>query len=255
MTEPALVALRCLDLTSLKDDDSDTSVDQLARRADTPFGAPAALCVWPAFVPTARRTLDAQGQHGVRVATVVNFPQGDAAPDEVARQIDDALDKGADEIDAVLPWRALRAGDTQAAHALVRACRRACGERPLKLILETGELRDAALVRTASEISLAEGADFLKTSTGKVKVNATPEAVAVMLEVLRAHGGNKGLKIAGGVGTVADVQRYLSQVRAALGDEALAPGRLRFGASSLLPVLLAALRGEAGSSPAKEGSY
>lgn len=254
MNDAALIALKCLDFTSLKDDDSQASIEQLAQRAATPFGTPAALCVYPAFVATARRTLDAQGLHGVRVATVVNFPQGDAAPDEVARQVDGALAEGADEIDAVLPWRALRAGDTHAARELVRACRRAGARQPLKVILETGELRDAELIRTASEIALAEGADFIKTSTGKVKVNATPEAVAVMLDVLRVHGGKAGLKIAGGLSTLGDVERYLDQVRAALGSEALVPARLRFGASSLLPVLLSALAGEGGRTRA-EGPY
>ncbi|HET7867730.1 MAG TPA: deoxyribose-phosphate aldolase [Burkholderiaceae bacterium] len=243
----ARLALHCLDLTSLGDHDSEASIDALAARAQTRHGSPAALCVHARFVAAARRSLQRQGLAGVRVATVVNFPHGAAAPATVAGEIEAALAAGADEIDAVFPWRALMAGDAQAGADLVRACRRACDAVragvPLKLILETGELRESRLIRQASELAVQEGADFLKTSTGKVPVNATPEAVAVMLEVIAPQRERVGLKVAGGLSNVADVQRYLALARQACGDDWLTPRRLRFGASSLLPVLLAALDG------------
>ncbi|NKI97599.1 deoxyribose-phosphate aldolase [Rhizobacter sp. SG703] len=241
--DAARLALRCLDLTSLKDDDTPTSIEALADQARTPHGAPAALCVYPAFVPAARRRLQAHGLDAVRVATVVNFPRGEAPPDDVAAQIAAARDAGADEIDTVFPWRALQAGDAQAGAALVAACRRACGALPLKVILETGELQQPKLIRQASEIALREGADFLKTSTGKVAVNATPQAVELMGEAIRADGARAGLKVAGGVSTIADVQRYLALASAVYGADRLGPGTLRFGASSLLKVLLATIDG------------
>lgn len=247
--DAARLALRCLDLTSLRDGDSDASITALAERAATRQGAPAALCVYPRFVATARRALDALGLSGVRVATVVNFPHGGDAPADVAQAIAVTLADGADEIDAVLPWRALQAGDEAAAVALVHACRMACGAAPLKVILETGELKEAALIRRASEIAIDGGADFIKTSTGKVAVNATPEAVAVMLQVIAERGATTGrtvgLKVAGGVASVADVQRYLALAEEACGEAWLGPAHLRFGASSLLPVLLAAIEGAA----------
>lgn len=241
----ARLALNCLDLTSLHDDDTDESIDALAERAATPHGAPAALCVYPAYIGAARAGLDARGLDSVKIATVVNFPGGEDPPDAVADQVEAALDAGADEIDAVLPWRALRDGDDAAAAALVRACRAACAGHLLKIILESGELQDAALIRRASDIALAEGADFLKTSTGKVPINATPAAVAQMLGAIVAAGSPCGIKIAGGVSTLVDVAGYVQQVHDALGAAALQPQRLRFGASGLLPVLLAAIEGRA----------
>lgn len=239
----AQIALRCLDLTSLKDDDTDASIAALARSAGTPHGAPAALCVFPRFVPMAVRTLAEQGLAGVRVATVVNFPRGESEPGHVLQDIRAALTAGAGEIDLVFPWRALLGGDSRAGQELVSRCRQACGDAVLKVILETGELRSARWIRQASEIALAAGADFLKTSTGKVPVNATPEAAALMLEVIREHGARAGLKVAGGVATMADVRRYVALAAGTYGPERLSPATLRFGASSLLQVLLAALDG------------
>lgn len=253
MSEAARTALACLDLTSLKDDDSEASIEALAARANTPHGAPAALCVWPRFVATARRALDAQGLDAVRVATVVNFPRGEDDASAVAHQIAQARACGADEIDAVLPHAALRADDVARAQAVLRAAREASGALPLKVILETGELKTPALIRQASELALDAGADFLKTSTGKVAVNATPEAVAVMLEAIAARGAKVGLKVAGGVASLADVERYLALAAPVYGARGLTPATLRFGASSLLPVLLAALKGD--TSRRTEGGY
>ncbi|HEX6705630.1 MAG TPA: deoxyribose-phosphate aldolase [Albitalea sp.] len=247
---PAQIALRCLDLTSLKDDDTEATIEALACRANTPHGAPAALCVYTRFVRVALEALVAQDLAQVRVATVVSFPHGASSPDEVAREIDAALAAGADEIDAVLPWRALRAADPSTAVAFATRCRRECAGAALKFILETGELRDPALIAQASRIALDAGADFLKTSTGKVSINATPEAVAVMLDAIRATGARAGLKVAGGLATLADVQGYVAQAAAIYGEDRLSPDTLRFGASSLLPVLLAALDGASAPSAA-----
>jgi deoxyribose-phosphate aldolase len=247
--EAARLALHCLDLTSLKEDDTQASIEALAARAATPHGAPAALCVYARWVAAARQALAGHGLAGVRVATVVNFPRGDTAPAGVAAEIHAALAAGADEIDAVFPWRALQAGDAASGAALVQACRQACDAArpgvPLKIILETGELQEPRLIRQAAVIAAGQGADFLKTSTGKVPVNATPEAVAVLLEVIAPQRERLGLKVAGGLGGLADVQRYLALAQQACGAGWLTPQRLRFGASSLLPVLLATLQGDA----------
>jgi deoxyribose-phosphate aldolase len=251
--DAARLALRCLDLTSLKDDDSEASIAALARCASTPHGAPAALCVYPQFVQAALRGLSEQGLGGVKVATVVNFPRGESPAEEVVQRTRDALASGAHEIDLVFPWRAFLGGDRQAGRDLVGRCKQACGGAPLKVILETGELRASWHIRDASEIALAAGADFLKTSTGKVAVNATPEAAAVMLDVIHQHGGGAGLKIAGGLSTLADVKQYLALAARTYGEQGLSPGTLRFGASSLLPVLLAAIEGH--GAVAAQGPY
>lgn len=249
----ARLALKCLDLTSLKDDDCPASIEALARRAQTRHGVPAALCVYPQFATTARHALDELGLAQVLVATVVNFPHGGTDVDRVVQEIDEVLAAGAREIDAVFPWRTLQAGDKRACIDLVSCCRRACDAagKPvrLKLILETGGLREPRLIREASEIALTEGADFLKTSTGKLPINATSEAVGCMLEVIREHGRRVGLMVAGGVTTLAQVQAYLELATQVYGEAALSPTLLRFGASSLLPALVAALD----DSPAPDG--
>lgn len=251
--ELARLALSCLDLTSLRASDTDASIEALAAQAITPHGAPAALCVYPAFVAVARRALARHGLPGVRVATVVNFPHGTGGADAVADEVRQALARGADEIDAVLPWRALLAGETRQAVQVLQRCREACDASAapilLKVILETGELREPRWIRTAAELAIEAGADFLKTSTGKVPVNATPEAVACMLEVIRAGQGRVGLKVSGGVATLEDVARYVTLAAQACGAAWLSPRHLRFGASSLLPVLLAVLDG----APASDG--
>ena len=124
------------------------------------------------------------------VAAVANFPHGGIDVDAAVRDTATIVDAGAQEVDVVLPWRALVAGDTAAA-GLLRAVRRASEGRVLKVILETGALADDALIRRASALALAEGADFLKTSTGKVAVGATPAAARAMLETIAATPGCK----------------------------------------------------------------
>ena len=247
-----LIAL--LDLTSLNDDDSDTDIAGLCRKAMTPIGPVAAVCVYSRFVALARKTLDALGGQTVAVATVVNFPAGNASADEVLEQTRQALADGADEIDLVYPWRALLAGDADSGFALVRACKALCTDRALlKVILETGELASPELIRQASLDAIDAGADFIKTSTGKVKINATAEAARIMLECIATSGTHVGLKPAGGIRTLADARVYLELAERINGPHWVSPRHLRLGASSLLDDLLRHL-GTSTASPAG-GAY
>ena len=233
--------LGLLDLTSLGEDDTPEKIRALCTSARTPYGLPAALCVYPEHVTTVHKALDGTG---IKVATVVNFPDGGADPARVARETQRAIAAGADEIDMVLAWQAVNAGDIATARAGVDACREACGpDVALKLILETGELETPERIRQASDIGLDAGVDFLKTSTGKVPVNATPEAAAVMLNAIAARGGTCGFKVSGGVRTLADAQVYLSLAEDRLGADWITPARFRIGASSLLGAITAALEG------------
>jgi deoxyribose-phosphate aldolase len=170
------------------------------------------------------------------VATVVNFPDGSADAGRVRREVRRAVAAGAGEVDAVLPWRAWLAGDRAAALPVLEACREAARDRVLKVILESGELRDPALLREASLAALAAGADFIKTSTGKVAVNATPEAARVMLEAIRDF-GRGGFKAAGGVRSVADAAGYLALADGILGPAWADAAHFRIGASALLGAL------------------
>ncbi|MFC3282253.1 deoxyribose-phosphate aldolase [Litchfieldella rifensis] len=248
-------ALALMDLTSLNDDDSDATIAALCRQAHTPAGHPAAICIYPAFITGARRELAALGlDETVKIATVTNFPHGSDDIERAASETRDAVARGADEVDVVFPYRALMAGDVAVGQALVEACKTACGERTLKVILETGELQDPQLIRRASELAIAGGADFLKTSTGKVVVNATLEAAEIMLSAIRDSGRNVGFKAAGGVRTADDAKAYLDLAARLMGEHWMTPAHFRFGASSLLGNLLTTLEIEQGADPA-QGDY
>lgn len=247
----ALRALGALDLTNLEANCTSAEITTLCARAQTPYGPVAAVCVWPAFVAQARALL---GDTGIRIATVVNFPDGTEDLPTVRAETRDALGDGADEIDLVIPWRALVAGHAEAIAPTVLEIKDIAGGRPVKAILETGELRDPALIRRAADEALAGGADFLKTSTGKVPVNATPEAAAILLRALLDAGRPAGLKVAGGVRTLDDAAGYLALCDRLMGEGWATPDRFRIGASGLLTALLAAL-GDPSSLPPGEADY
>ena len=229
-------ALPMLDLTSLNDSDNDAVVYQLCRRAVTPHGRVAAVCVWPRFVPLCRKMLDGTGVH---VAAVVNFPHGRADQDCAVAETRAALAYGCDEVDVVFPYTAWLNGDVRAATDLVEACKSICGASiTLKVIIETGCLRSAENIERASLDAIATGADFIKTSTGKVSVNATLEAATVMLDAIKATGGNVGFKAAGGVRRTAQAAAYLAIADNLLGDGWATADSFRFGASGLLDDLL-----------------
>ena len=237
----ALRLLPLLDLTRLGDDDTPQQIETLCTAALAAKPSPAAVCVFPEHVTTARRVL---GDAAVRVATVVNFPEGQGSPQRIQREARRAIAAGADEIDMVLDYQAVLLGDLERAREGVIACREACADGiALKLILETGALADAALIRQASQIGIDAGVDFLKTSTGKVAVNATLPAVAAMLDAIEASGGRCGLKISGGLRTLDDAAPYLAFVDARMGADWATSDHFRIGASALFTALLDALHG------------
>ena len=235
----ALRALRLLDLTDLSDGPTGDAIDELCTRAQSSFGPVAAVCIWPQFVAQAKSRLAGSD---VRVATVANFPGGDQEPAHVFATVETALSDGADEIDLVMPWRSFLAGETDRAGKMISDCRSRIPEgRLLKVILETGELQTEDNIRAASKLALDAGADFIKTSTGKVSVNATPEAARIMIGAIRDHGRSAGFKAAGGIRTVSDAAAYLAIANDLMGPDWAAPGTFRFGASGLLDDVLAAL--------------
>lgn len=231
--------LPLLDLTSLNDSDSDADILRLCGRAGSAAGTVAAVCIASTHIATARQGLARSGlQDRVKIATVINFPAGEADLETVVEEARTAITSGADEVDLVFPYRALMAGDERTGYKLVSACRQVLSGYTLKVILETGELQDPDLIRTASEIAISAGADFLKTSTGKVAVNATPEAARIMMQAIYDSGRPVGFKAAGGIRTVAEAGVYLDLANELLGPAWLRPERFRFGASGLLDDLL-----------------
>ena len=244
-------ALALLDLTDLAEDATEEGARELCRRAVSGPVPVAAVCLWPRFVATAREAL---GGSPVRIATVVNFPAGDSSVAPVIRETEGVMEAGADEIDLVLPWRALLAGETAAASAMVREVKARCGGQLLKVILETGEYPDLDKVREASELAIAAGADFIKTSTGKTAHAASIPAVQTMLDVIAQAGRPVGIKPSGGIRTLADAKGYLDLTDAIKGPDWATPATFRFGASGLYGALVEAIGGTAlGNAP--RGSY
>jgi deoxyribose-phosphate aldolase len=250
----ARLALACLDLTSLNDADTEADVAKLCERAQGAHGPVAAVCVWPRFAAFARRQLPAN----IGVAAVANFPDGSADIERALRDTGEIVQSGAQEIDVVMPYARLQQGDEQAVSQLLNAVRRACPGLTLKVILETGVLADDALIVRASQLSLAAGADFLKTSTGKTAVSATPQAATLMLRCIADDApaaGRLGFKPSGGIRTVADAAVYIALCEQALGKQAVQPRRFRFGASGLLNDIEALLSGRSAPPKPVPGTY
>jgi deoxyribose-phosphate aldolase len=247
------LAISMLDLTTLEGKDSEGKVRQLCRKAvqplpgDTTVPHVAAVCVYPNLVPVAKEALAGSG---VKVASVATgFPAGlvplPVKIDETRR----AVAMGADEVDMVIDRGAFLSGEYAAVFEEIAAVKEACGPAHLKVILETGELETYDNVRKASHLAMAAGADFIKTSTGKVVPAATPAVVLVMLEAIRDHffetGRRVGLKPAGGIRTSKQALHLLVLVKETLGDDWLKPDLFRIGASTVTNDLLMQLAKEA----------
>ena len=221
--------LHCIDLTNLNDQGQESEITTLCTQATTPKGNVAAVCIYPRFVSLVWKNLM---QSPIKIATVVNFPTPNESFEKIADDIQQAILDGATEIDAVMPH------DDNG--EFVRHCKKQCGDKAsLKIILETGELDDKTIERN-STIAIEAGADFLKTSTGKVPVGATPRAATIMLNCIKNSGKPVGFKASGGVKTLEDAAIYVNLTREILGDAAFSPSRFRIGASRLLEDILCA---------------
>ncbi|MDP9797818.1 deoxyribose-phosphate aldolase [Catenuloplanes nepalensis] len=237
------LATRMVDLTTLEGADTPGKVRNLCQKALHPgHGAPrvAAVCVYPAMVPVAHEVLRGTGVHLASVATA--FPSGQVPLSVRLADTRAAVEAGADEIDMVINRGAFLSGRYTEVFEEIVAVKEACGDAHLKVILETGELVTYDSVRRASWLAMLAGGDFIKTSTGKVPVAATPPVTMIMLEAVRdflAQTGRKvGVKPAGGIRTTKDAIKYLVLVNETAGEGWLDPDWFRFGASTLLNDLL-----------------
>ena len=239
----ARTSLACLDLTSLTDGHDvkggEADIEQLCIKAAGKHGQVAAVCVWPRQAGLARSLLPPT----IAVAAVANFPDGSSDIRRAVRDTAQIVSAGAQEVDVVIPYR-----DLSSAPALLAAVRRECQGLLLKVIIETGELNDEALIQQACRMALDAGADFLKTSTGKRPIAATPAAARLLLAAIANDPqarGRVGFKPAGGIRTVADAALYMQLTADMLGAEAVTPTRFRIGASALLNDIEAVLSGAA----------
>jgi deoxyribose-phosphate aldolase len=247
-------AITLIDLTDLADDHSVAGIDDLCARAKT--HGTAAICVWPEHV--ARCVAKLSGS-GVRVATVVNFPNGEEPIGEVLASTQAALDAGADDIDVVLPYRAFLDGDLEYAGQVVsQVAALIAPPNLLKVVLESGELGDADVVAAAATLAIENGADFVKTSTGKVPAGASISAATAMIGAIaeaRGQGRSIGLKPSGGIRSYADAASYIDVAESVMGSGWATPATFRFGANGLLDALLEVLDGSEPSSNTDPNGY
>ena len=235
------LTLSMIDLTTLEGKDSPGKVKQLCYKAahlhdqypDLPNVA--AICVYPTMVPIAKKALTGTNINIASVAT--SFPSGMADLQSKLDEVKSVVDAGANEIDMVISRGRFLRGDYNYVSDEIAQVKDACGDAHLKVILETGELVTLDNVRLASDIAMEAGADFIKTSTGKVSPAATSPVVLTMLEAIRDFetktGEKIGMKPAGGIGTAKQAIQYLVMVKETLGEDWLSPDLFRFGASSL----------------------
>ena len=251
------LAIRCCDLTTLEGQDTPGKVSALCSKAVRPdpsdpnVPSVAAVCVYPNLVPTAVERLRGSGVKVASVATA--FPSGQSPIDVKVRETEEVIAMGADEVDMVIDRGAFLSGRYAQVYDEIAQVKEACGGAHLKVILEVAELGTYDNVRRASLLAMAAGADFIKTSTGKLPGAATLPVQLVMLEAIRdvhAETGRKiGMKPAGGIRTSKNAIQYLVQVHETLGPDWLTPDLYRLGASSLLNDILMQLRRE------KTGAY
>ncbi len=246
------LAIRMMDLTTLEGKDTPGKVRALAGKAvrpdptDPSIPSVAALCVYPNMIETAKKALAGSS---VKVASVATyFPSGQTSLAVKLEDVRQAVAAGADEIDMVIDRGAYLAGDYGKVYDEIVAVKAACGDAHLKVILETGELETYDNVRRASVLAMAAGADFIKTSTGKVQPAATLPVTLVMLEAIRDFhaqtGRAVGMKPAGGIRTAKEAIAYLTVLYETLGPAWMTPDRFRFGASTLLNDVLMQIRKE-----------
>lgn len=236
--DAALIKRICglIDLTSLNSDDNEASVAAFCQKANTSFGHVAAVCVYPQFV---KLVADNFRGTAIKTATVVNFPQGNNSLEDALIEINHAIEDGATEIDVVFPYQRYLAGERQYAQDFVRACKAACGNHVLlKVILETGALNDIHIIANATKDVLLAGADFVKTSTGKIAQGATLEAATTMLLVIKdiepQLKRRVGLKISGGVRTFEQVAAYIQLADEIMSHAWVSSATFRIGASKLI---------------------
>jgi deoxyribose-phosphate aldolase len=225
--------LSLIDLTSLNDNDTKDNIKSLCYNTTNIYGHVPAICIYSRFIPYAKELLQTINPK-VKIATVVNFPYGSGDIELATFETELAITRGADEVDLVFPYHDLMHNNTDIGYKMLLAAKKICGNKTLKVIIESGMLHSEKLICNASEISIEAGADFIKTSTGKAAVNATLDATEIILNVIKNSGKKCGFKASGGIKTVAEASKYLELTAKIMGTNFINANNFRFGASSLL---------------------
>jgi deoxyribose-phosphate aldolase len=241
--DPYRILLSCIDLTTLEGSDNKITISELCHKACSfgEFGLPlpSAVCIYPPFIGLAKELLK---ETGIKVCAVAgSFPSGQSPLAVKLEEVKYCLDQGADEIDTVISRGRLLEGDDIYVFNEIAAIKEICKEVLLKVILETGELKSPYLIRQASKIAITAGADFIKTSTGKIQPAATEDAVEIILLVIREQyektGKKIGIKPSGGISKPLQALRYLLLTERIMGTGWIEEGLFRIGASHLADAL------------------
>ena len=233
MTKQEIVSL--IDLTRLGDNDTSNDIINLANKAKNNLGQVAALCVYKEFIQIVK---DKLGQD-FKVATVTNFPKGNSDLKIVLDETKQALENGADEIDLVIDFNDyIKNGKSDKSCELISESKKLCKDKTLKVIIESGELKSEELIRKVSSDAIENGADFIKTSTGKVSIGATLDACNIMIDEIVKSGKKVGFKASGGIRTYEEALKYTKMAQDKISKDFVNNESFRFGVSGLLDNLL-----------------
>jgi deoxyribose-phosphate aldolase len=228
--------LPLIDHTNLNETATPAEIQELCKQVITAKNLIAAVCVYPQYIKLTKSLLP---NSNVKIATVCNFPNGENSIATTVTEIKNALQLGADEIDVVFPYKQFLQNNQNYVADYLAQCRTACPtEIKLKVILETGVLIEKKLIIAAATLAIKNGADFIKTSTGKISQGASVPAVTAILSALAGQSRNVGIKISGGIKNLDDVKPYWDLLVTRQGADWITPQTVRFGSSKLLPEIL-----------------
>lgn len=228
-----------LDYTSLNDNDTSNSIAEFCSLASNKLGEVAAICIYPKFISTVKNFLQEKQLHNIKIATVINFPGGDNNITVTLKELEGAIQQGANEIDVVLPYKKLQLNDKVSIKYVenyLREIIKNCSVTS-KVIIESG-LLNPSLIKLASSLIISCGANFIKTSTGKTPISATLESAAIILQEIKTHNTDCGFKASGGIKTYTDALSYVELAETLLGRDFIKPQTFRIGASSIMNDLL-----------------
>jgi deoxyribose-phosphate aldolase len=228
-----------IDLTSLNPSDNEESIINLCKKAETPLGKVAAVCVFPQFIPLVKANLG----RGIRITSVTNFPTGKMSLETALADIHQAISAGANEMDVVMPYSLYKEGKEKEALDYIRECKKACGHNTLKVILETSEFDQLGDVYTLSKKVITTGADFLKTSTGKSSEGANIVKSGLILLAIKQCNSKIGFKASGGIKAIWDANAQLGLAAKIMGEDWITSSHFRIGASGLVDEIMRVIKG------------
>ena len=224
-----------MDLTLLGDNDTKGDIAKICSKATNVLGDVAAVCIYKEWITVAKKQLP----NNIKIATVINFPSGKCSLDEVLAETTLALKFGADEIDLVIDYQDyIKNSQSIASCQMISAVKKICGSKALKVIIESGELEKSKLIKKATKDAIDNGADFIKTSTGKVTIGATIDATKCMLETIKESGKKVGFKASGGIRSYSQAVEFMQLATKIFSKEYVCAKSFRFGVSGLLDSLL-----------------